>query len=411
MISRKCGVVTAISVLIILACAHCFDLSRSRSEDQSDNLTELDRDMAKTESDGRRSVEPSPKTVIEETEYDLGIIDRNDACEHIFVVQNKGQGPLRLTRGPTTCSCTMSDLPAGPIPPGGAAEVRVASKIDNKDGYFSHKATIFTNDPERDAIELGIQGLIKTCIGTDPPALDIAAIRPGKEGKEIDLCVYSHVWEDIEIEGVKSSLEHLTWEVEPAADDRLAKLSARCGKVLRVRLPNDMPSGPFVGWLDVQAKKRESRAEGEAVVETETAQGESRSKDKADSRGIRIALSGRVLGRLSVYGNSLDAGKIVRIGQVPSGRKKSERLILTVNDEHKNLDDIKVRTIPDFLDVKVEPYGKDNGASGLYRISVTVPSNAPNCSYLGIKPGRLQIETNHPHVPAVELEVAFAVVD
>ncbi len=105
---------------------------------------------------------------IDSLEYDFGSIDPTEECSHSFVIRNVGQAPLQLVKGGTSCKCTVSDLPDQPVLPGNSVAVRISSKIQQKEGFFSHSASIFSNDPKKQQFSLAISGVIRTSLGCSP---------------------------------------------------------------------------------------------------------------------------------------------------------------------------------------------------------------------------------------------------
>src|SRR5262245_20541071 len=66
---------------------------------------------------------PYPKTVIDRTEFDFGRMEVGDEESHEFTIRNEGEAPLVLKKGPTTCLCTISDIPNNTVEPGKSATV------------------------------------------------------------------------------------------------------------------------------------------------------------------------------------------------------------------------------------------------------------------------------------------------
>lgn len=346
-----------------------------------------DRSAAVSAAGGGRDARAA-KAVVPEREHDFGILDAAEQCVHVFVVRNAGQAPLKLERGPTTCTCTMSELPRGAIPPGGQAEVRVASKIANRAGFFSHGATIFTSDPAQPSIALKIFGIIRTYVGAEPDRITFA---PGRHAaaRSSSATIYSQVWESFILSEIQCSLDGLTWRVEPADPATLEGLGARSGYHLDVTLPAGFPEGSFHGWLELTARPADADAE---------------------PRTLKLDVAGNLSGRVALYGPKLDVGRVLRLGLISAGRGIRERLTLKVHDEHRILEIRRVETQPEYLRVNVAAYQEGSASLGLYKIDVEVPRDAPPGSYMGMRQGLIRIETDHPVVPVLELEVEFAVV-
>jgi hypothetical protein len=326
--------------------------------------------------------------MIVETDHDFGVLDVRRKCEHRFVIRNVGQAPLELRRGPTTCKCTLSDLPAGPIPPGGQAEIRVGSKIDHLTGPFVHAAKVFTNDPDKKTIRLQIRGSIRKYLEVDPPGIVFSGLQRDKSSSR-EVIVFSQVWSCFSIVEVKSSLNGLTWQLEAVEAERLAELDARSGYRLAVTLPSNLPGGRFREWIQFSVHPTDP---------------------DGPRRSLKLDVIGEVPTRFSLYGKRVVQGKVVRLGAVPAGKGARERLTMKVRDEHQELTVRGVRSIPEFLRVRVAPLKPDSAELGLYRIDIEVPRGAPTCNYMGPRKGEIQIETDHPMLPLLTLRVDFSVI-
>ena len=65
-------------------------------------------------------------------EHDFGIVERGHKVEFAFTFHNRGDGPLKLTSGGTTClKCTVSKIPVELIAPGESANVVVQYNAAN----------------------------------------------------------------------------------------------------------------------------------------------------------------------------------------------------------------------------------------------------------------------------------------
>lgn len=327
-----------------------------------------------------------PRAVVEETIHGFGILDPAEKCEHVFLVRNEGEAPLQLSRGSTSCKCTMSDLPNVAIPPGTGAAVRIASKIAQTSGSFSHSATIFTNDPNNSSITLSIEGTIRRYVAADPPRIVLSGMRR-EQSKSVVVVVYSQVWENFDLEDIMTTFDGLTWRVAPAGADALEKLDARSGYRLDMSVPPGLPGGEFWETLQMSAVPRD---------------------EPAYSRTLTVDVTGKVLSRISIDHPKIDGQEVLQLGMLRGGEGVRERLIMKVRDDHRELVIRNVDTTPDFLHVHVAPHSAAAEELGLYTIEVEVPRDAPMSNFLSDK-GEIRVETDHPVVPTLTLEVAFAV--
>jgi len=328
----------------------------------------------------------APKAVVDKTMHDFGIFDPRESCEHTFSVRNEGDAPLQLLRGSTSCKCTMSDLPDRLIAPQAGAEIRIASKIRQESGAFKHTANIITNDPENPKIELSIRGTIRRYVAAMPERIVLAGVARN-ESRVVSVAVYSQVWRAFEIDQIASSLEGVSWEIEPAPADALAALQARSGYRLAITLPSGLPSGTLWERLEMRVTPDDPAA---------------------DCRPFQIELAGTVLSRISMHGPRFDSRKVLRLGAVRQGQGARERLTVKVRDDHRRLKLQAVESEPEFLRVEFSPLAEHSEELGLYRVDVEVPPDAPPSNHLA-EMGTVRIRTDHPIVPELEFQVAFAV--
>ncbi len=54
-------------------------------------------------------------SVVDGTDFDFGVGQRNTKLNHTFHVRNAGDEPLTLEKGATSCKCTLSDLKQGKL--------------------------------------------------------------------------------------------------------------------------------------------------------------------------------------------------------------------------------------------------------------------------------------------------------
>ncbi len=66
-----------------------------------------------------------PKAVVvgKELEFNFGKAEKESAKRHDFVIRNEGNGILTLTKGATSCVCTVSAIAREELPPGESTKV------------------------------------------------------------------------------------------------------------------------------------------------------------------------------------------------------------------------------------------------------------------------------------------------
>ena len=343
-----------------------------------------------------QSVEPAestelhPVAVVDETEAYLGILEANDKIEKRFAIRNEGDGPLILKRGGTSCTCTMSALPEDPILPGQGAIVVVSTKSEDKTGSFDHTATVLTNDPNNRRVVFRIYGKFQQILAFDPPNLSVSSMRDKDGGKitEVETIGYSEVFRNFELASVSSTLDGLSWEIEPASELDLQRLEARCGYRLKLKIPSSADKDDFLEKLTIEA-----RSDDQPPITKEAS----------------CTIYRNVLPRADIAGKNLGFGRILNIGSLRPWQGATERLTLTVRDDHRKLEVKSIEKDPGFLEVEVVPMVPENPESGLYWVNVTVPKDAPTSNHVGSRKGEIRIVTDHPALPVMSFFVQFAV--
>ncbi len=169
---------------------------------------------------------PARRCEFDRVEYDFGEMERFAKGHHTFVFTNKGQYPLKLAQGDTTCKCTLSKLAEDEIPPGKSADVTLEWDAKSEEERFRQSATIFTNDPNQRSITLSITGRLIQSLTVLPPELVFSNVTPQSqtEGKAQLLAqtsqpvkITGHDFED------KATAQFYDVKYSPLADGQVPK--------------------------------------------------------------------------------------------------------------------------------------------------------------------------------------------
>lgn len=332
--------------------------------------------------------EPAARAVADETEYDFGLMNPLTMGTHSFVVRNQGDAPLELHAGPTTCKCTLSDVPRQPIPPGGQGRITVQWNTGRKNRFYAHEASVYSNDPRRRTLRFSVRGIVRLQLAVDPPDAIFDRLDPDAPASR-RLLVYSQTWDDFDVLGIQSSLAGFDWRIEPADAETLTAYEAKSACWLRITTPADLPAGSFSGWLQFRVQPAD---------------------DAQEAVEHQIALAGKTLRRLAVYGPGIDADGVVSFGAVARSTGAKQRLLLKVRDAQHDLPVTRIQTTPDYLDVRVVS-PEESTKSGLAYLDVVIPPGAPRSTFLASHPARIRIEFDHPRIAELELTATFALTD
>jgi hypothetical protein len=330
--------------------------------------------------------QPLPRAQVDQKKHNFGIMDPLQEGTYSFTIRNAGQVPLELTPGSTTCKCTLSELSRRVIPPGQSGEVQLTWNTGRKDIFYSHGATIHTNDPLLRKIDFRIEGTVRVQLGASPPELLLDGIEPDRP-KTVETWLYSQIWETLNIEHVTCSREDIQWQLQPADPAEAPALEAKSLCRLIVTVPAGLPEGYLQEVVTCQVRT-----------------------DTGETESLDVTLNGKVLRRLSVYGPGVNHLGTLDLGLLRPGQALERRLVVKVRDPHGDLMLRGIETTPDFVQVEVTPYQTEAQATGLYHLDVCVLATAPEGDYRSLRAGHIKLLIDHPRIEDLELSLSFAIV-
>ncbi|MBN2293865.1 MAG: DUF1573 domain-containing protein [Pirellulales bacterium] len=329
---------------------------------------------------------------VDRLRHDFGVIDADKDYEHIFHITNKGQSKLELRSGEASCKCILSKLPVRVLDPGESTTVRIVAKTRNKSGPFNDRVEIHTNDPQRELLTFQISGTIRKFLGCDPPRVQWSNLNCSQD-HTAEVLVYSQVWKDFDLNSVEPSLDGIRWEILPAPAKRLASLSAESGHLLKVTLPAETirpTDSSFHASLHLRATVHD--------------------KDNSSRSGM-LVLAGSVARQARFFGRKIDGRGVLRLGTVAAGESTRERVIVRLKKTNPPVSISSLETKPDFLKARIDSSGDKTSSAGVIWLEVEIPADAPLCRHFGRSKGSICMKTDDPDIPAITLDVEFAVLD
>ena len=104
---------------------------------------------------------PHPTVIVDNKEHDFGLMQLGEIGEHEYEFTNKGEAPLEIAVGKSSCQCTIGDLEGTKvIAVGETTKVKLKWEIKKADAHFQHSAEIHTNDPQDAIVALVIKGSV-----------------------------------------------------------------------------------------------------------------------------------------------------------------------------------------------------------------------------------------------------------
>jgi hypothetical protein len=340
---------------------------------------------------------PRPKVDFDTAEFNFGVMDSFGTGRHDFVLKNVGSAPLTLTKGSTSCKCTISEVNEKPIPPGGSAKVTVQWSGKGNLDEFQQTANILTNDPARPQITLTINGRLTTSVRFDSAELHFTRITAGEVAKA-KIRLYGYLTEPLKITDFKVNNPKVAnlfeFHSRPLSPEQLKEdREANAGYEVEVTIKPGLPVGPL----------REKILLSTSYSSHPTAE---------------LPVSGRVSSEIAIVGKGWsEENELLDLGTVSS--RTGGRCILSLfaaGPHHAEIKYGPVEIDSDSSDVlKVEvgqttPVSK--GTMSRTTLTITIPAGSPPANHLGSdtgKLGQIKIKTTHPNVPMLRILVRFAV--
>jgi hypothetical protein len=304
-----------------------------------------------------KTADPSttPRATMKETSYDFGMVDPHTTLSHEFEISNSGEIPLKLDVAGTSCKCTVGELANDLLPPGGMTIITMTWNTGYQAEHYEQSATIITNDPLAESIELKVEGEVRAeFVVPEQIAFDKADFGQQTEAK---LIVYSQLWDDFSVQDIGSDLEGFEWHAEPisTSDPRLSDREARSAWLIRLFVTS-LEYGNFHGKVAITARPADG---GDEVVR-------------------ELECQGKVRAPINFYSKDIHSSRGLDIGTLAAGKKHLFHLVTRARGmESRKIEVLDVK--PDEIDAKLQPLRK----AGSYRLTVTIPADCPTVVFNG----------------------------
>jgi hypothetical protein len=346
---------------------------------------------AATKTDDRPPISPEgpyPAVKLDEEKYDFSMMAVGGNGSHSFVIHNVGQAPLILTKGKTTCKCTISDVTAGEIPPGGSASIDLTWKALAANPQFEQRATIYTNDPENLVLNLAISGKITEVIEVNPQGAWTLNELAVKSESTVSGAIFSHILDSFEIDETLLSSDSFEVEVEPLPAERLKALEAKSGYLVNVSVTPDVPIGVFREKLTFKLKT-------------------------PDTDPIEVLIEGRRTGPITFLAARRTLWSLrhmaINLGEFDAKQGASASLLLFVRGlEDEEFEITSVKSDPADLQVELKPDPTfQGGGRKKYELQFKVPPGRRPETRAVSRPASVEIKTNHPEAGTLRFRIKF----
>lgn len=343
-----------------------------------------------------------PRAETVETTFAFGTIGTGETGSHEFVIHNEGAGPLTLTKGATSCTCTIADFDgargddpqaAKTVPPDGSTRVRIEWKGKGA-GPFRQRAAIFTNDPRRPEIEFVVEGTVVPTWKAVPETVVFSRLS-ATTGDRADVRIFTYGAGPATLAG--ASFDHpqaaqffsLATAPLPSAEVA-AEPGATGGFLVTLAIKPGLPLGPLRTKILLELR----------LPEEVTAE---------------VPIEGMVGGDLALAGAAWDSSlQILSLGTVSGRQGLRTQLFLSAKGPHREAVRPVVReVVPGSLQVAIGD-SKPVGSGGVVRtpLTIVVPPGSPPANNLCSEqapPGRIVLDTGHPDTPTLTIRVCIAI--
>lgn len=340
---------------------------------------------------------PRPKVHVDSRTHHFGIMERDTTLKHDFIFTNRGDAPLTLIKGQTSCKCTLSELAQNSIAPGESAAVTLEWTAYTNEHDFRQTAVIETNDPEQRSITLTVEGRVSYSHRLLPSALVFGEITANSP-HVVRTRLYSLKANTIEILSHRfaepTAADHFEVTITPIAKEELNKddlgdEDAQSGVLIAVSAKPGLPVGPFYQRLLLTTNLKTAPQ-------------------------IEIPVQGRVVGDLTISGrNWNDEIGVLELGTIRSSEGAKAELSVVAKGPYREAVDLKVvKVTPDFLKVTVGKPRTIGKAVTLFPLTIEIPPGSPAANFLGSQQGKLGniiLDTGHPETPQLRMHLRMVV--
>jgi len=339
---------------------------------------------------------PYPKAVVKDTEFEFGRMEVGEERVHEFVIHNEGEVPLLLTKGPTTCQCTVSDLETGQIEAGGSARITLKWKPVAQAEQFNKGAEIRTNDPDHRSIQLRVVGVVAPRLLVFPEGTWESPDLLEREPTVFSGSIYSPVADEFHVVSLEIGTPLITAESLPMEKKQLEEKYALSGYLIRVSVSPDVPVGPFTFPLKIKTDLPGRKPDGTF----------------GEAMGSEVLITGHRRGPFRIVGGANWDEKSMTVIMGSFDAKAGKKLTLPVFVRGAGAEDFRLLETPECdpqaLQVTLVPDERSKGKQGRFLLTLEYPAGAPRVSHRKENPGKVRLHTNLPGATEFQLTVLLA---
>jgi hypothetical protein len=333
---------------------------------------------------------PYPKAKTGVRVYEFGSMGVNEERRHKFHIDNRGEAPLVLGKGPTNCKCTISSISNKAVPPGGSAEVEMSWTPKETTNSFAKTATVWTNDPELPEINFKIFGKVVRQFVVQPERNWHAGhVTDVQEGVALGT-VASGIDPNFKITSVETGNPHIKARYRPLTPRERMHEGWKAGYEFTVIVDKGIEAGHIR-----QPIKIHTTLEGNKTIDVE----------------VTALRSGPVLylpprGNARSYWNAEKS--LVNLGRFPHENGSKVILPALIYGSKEKFKVLKVTKDADFVQVSAVPNpeigaGEQQGINFIFE----VPPGAPPVTRIAPAGVHVTLTTNHPKLKEMTFQLEF----
>jgi len=327
--------------------------------------------LAPTPPKSAKSGGPQPKLQVIVRRHELGTLIEGDKVPITWLLENKGDADLVISRTVSSCGCTVIHLAEEDktIPPGGRLELTAVFGTQNRRGEQKKNVKVYSNDPREPKLTLSFEAMVVGVYNVDPSGIiNLRTVVRGSTAQRVMTITPAKAYKNVEVTSIKFERQMpLTYSVEP--DPKVDG-----GKRVLFKISETAALGTIAG-------------QGEMTLLVDDVE-----------RTRMFPLRAEVVGSVTWLPKVLDASRQV----LTDGRKLA---MVTVRSADKLAFEVKGATAGDLLDVSIEKISGPPSRTA-YSIYMTVRDGATPGPFATT----LTVETDSLDQPLINIPV-FGIIE
>lgn len=324
-------------------------------------------------------------TVDHEPTHAFEPMPQNAEGTHAWKITNTGKTDLELTKGPSTCSCTIANFKNEEskyvLKPGESTEIELKWETRNNNGEFKKSASVLTNDPYKPSIDFIVQGIVRPAVMVMPidQVVNFNNVS-NDQPNSTNVSVFSSDYPELKVTKISSTKpEYIETTVVPLSEEErsqfqqvLKQTEPFFGYKVGITLKPGMPVGLFSEEVSITTDHPNPK------------QGP-----------LKIMISGKMTGPIGCF------PEVLRMSQVQADTGGSMQAALVVRDKKPVRFEVVSAPNPVKVTIVSADQGKNGESTGRYRLTAEIPAG----SKPGAVEGAIVVKTDHPNAKEMSIPI------